>query len=211
LRAERLPITRRVPTNRIHEAGIFSNPELAGALRSAVTALALSRSAEPKLMRLMALMMPRYAPSLLALFTERSLKLQFFGSGTLHGWFSKSAAVNGLNPSHHDYVVKLGSPPLVLRLAQAAARAKFCRRLMSAPPSAVEPPGGTRSPSFWWRIWSGIPPTALAKTGILDPPTADRTLLVQSDRLPTSDFCVNSPCSSSSTAASRGVGTTLTQ
>ena len=55
---------------------------------------------------------------------------------------------------------------------------------------------------------SSQPPIAGGFFGL---PTADLTLAVQCDRLPTSGLCVNSPCSSSNTEANRGVGTTLTQ
>ena len=108
-----------LPTNRIDEAGILLSPEFCGVLGSAQHSLALSRPAEPKSMRLKSLV-PPYVLSLLALSSERSLKLQLFGSSTLNGWFSKSAAVNGLDSSHHGCVVKFGSPPLVPRLAQVA-------------------------------------------------------------------------------------------
>ncbi len=67
---------------------------------------------------------PCYALSPLALFSERSLKLRvkfkLFRNGSLRGWFSESGAVNGLDPPHHGWVAKLGSPPLTSRFAHAA-------------------------------------------------------------------------------------------
>lgn len=112
-----------LPTNRIDEAGILLSPEFCGVLGSAQRSLALSRPAEPKSMRVISLV-PRYGLSLLAL-SERSLKLQLFGSGTLPGWFSKSVAVNGLYSPHHGCVAKLGSPPLVPRFAQVAGASRI--------------------------------------------------------------------------------------
>jgi hypothetical protein len=67
---------------------------------------------------------PRYTLSPLTLVSESSLKLclkfKLFRSGSLHGWSSESAAVNGLDPPHHGCVAELGSPPLASRFAQVA-------------------------------------------------------------------------------------------